>query len=456
MDEAEECFSAALCRAVFRDDWIMVLRGRWTYNQVTGWYRRFQAKVNEIVGGDFMKFTCEMWADPEAQPIFDVQSNTNVEIARTSAFPYLDMEWYWHQNKTLCTRVHLKANQQLLYLNRGSSHSSSCFRAIPRGVCHRLARLTSVTEENKRMTLDELYPLHFQALRHSNLFRPHQKAPSLQAARGIHQPISKTQRAIQQRQRDARRKVYFCIGISPAFPTPIWQVINELKKKHDIQWLRVSMSYHRFSNMREIFNNDLLSKLNQGIQSMDFATLECNCRGRKTKGCDYDGVCREKLVVYRAECKQTGKSYIGCTQQAVKKRFQDHYRGVQNKRRQKDLPSDSFINHFYEVTKATKDIETQDMKKLASYHILWRGDPLTAVKTFGTDRCLLCNQERLNIFKWFRLKPDKLINKCHEIYGACKHKPKFHRFQAPTSSTDESKWTKSTTRESNHRSLPAG
>ena len=67
---------------------------------------------------------------------------------------------------------------------------------------------------------------------------------------------------------------------------------------------------------------------------------------------------------------------------------------------------------------------------------------MTAVKTFGKDRCLLCNQERLNIFKWFRLKPDKLINKCHEIYGACKHKPKFHRFKTALSSTDESKRTK--------------
>ncbi len=27
MDEAEECFSAAICRAVFRDDWIMILQG---------------------------------------------------------------------------------------------------------------------------------------------------------------------------------------------------------------------------------------------------------------------------------------------------------------------------------------------------------------------------------------------------------------------------------------------
>ncbi len=173
-------------------------------------------------------------------------------------------------------------------------------------------------------------------------------------------------------------------------------------------------------------------------QWIAFAPLECNCTEWKTKGCDCDGVCGEKLVVCRAECKQLGKSHIGCTQQLVKKRFQDHYRGVKNKRQHQDVQSDSFINHFYEITKTTENMPTKDLKTLASYHILWRGDPMTAVKTFGTDRCLLCNQERLNIFKWFRLKPDKIINKCHEIYGVCKHKPKFHRFKTALSSTDES------------------
>ncbi len=403
-----------------------------------------------------MKFACEMWADPEAQPTFDVQSNPNVGIARTRAFPYLDLEWYWYRNETLCTRVHLKKNQQPLHLNKGSAHSSSCFSAIPRGVCHRLAQLTSVTEENKNMTLDDMCPLHFQALRHSNLIEHNQKMPSLQKARRIHQPIPKTKRAIQQRERDARRTIYFCIGISNAFTKPIWQLIHDLKTKHDLQWLRVKMSYHRFSNMKEVFASDLLSKLNHDIQSMDFASLECNCRTRKTTGCDYDGICRDKLVVHRAECKQTGKSYIGCTQQAVKKRFQDHFRGVKTKQQKQELQSDSFIQHFYEITKNRKDMPTEELKTLASYHVIWRGDPLTTVKTFGTDRCLLCTQERLNIFKWFRLKPEKLINKCHEIYGACKHKPKFHRFPTALSSTDESSRTKSKTRRSNHRSTPAG
>ncbi len=34
MDEAEECFTDTLCRAVFRDDWEVVLKGRWKCDQV--------------------------------------------------------------------------------------------------------------------------------------------------------------------------------------------------------------------------------------------------------------------------------------------------------------------------------------------------------------------------------------------------------------------------------------
>ena len=153
---------------------------------------QFQQQVNEVVGGDFMKFTCEVWANPEFQPIFEVQSSKVVEIARTETFPYLDMEWYWNQDSNLCSRVHLKENQQLLYLNKGSSHSSSCFRAIPKGVCHRLAKLTMMTEHNKRMRLDIMYPKHFQALKESNLIRHHQRIPTLQEAKRIHQPIPKS------------------------------------------------------------------------------------------------------------------------------------------------------------------------------------------------------------------------------------------------------------------------
>ena len=64
------------------------------------------------------------------------------------------------------------------------------------------------------------------------------------------------------------------------------------------------------------------------------------------------------------------------------------------------------------------------------------------MKTFGKLNCSLCMKERLSIIK--ALKVDKnlntrnVINSNNEIYGACRHKPKFHRYAClQITSTDE-------------------
>ena len=48
------------------------------------------------------------------------------------------MELFW-KNKMLNFPVHLKANQQLKYLNRDSTHPKHCFNAISKGLFKRLA-----------------------------------------------------------------------------------------------------------------------------------------------------------------------------------------------------------------------------------------------------------------------------------------------------------------------------
>ena len=67
--------------------------------------------------------------------------------------------------------VYNKPNQRLKYLNSGSTHKKTVFHAIPRGVFHRLANLTSFNNLNKDKTMDELYPIHAKALRMAGLVR---------------------------------------------------------------------------------------------------------------------------------------------------------------------------------------------------------------------------------------------------------------------------------------------
>ena len=68
---------------------------------------------------------------------------------------------------------------------------------------------------------------------------------------------SKTKRQKKQAERNRRRTIHFCVGYSKIWKIPIYKTIKELKEKHKLSWLRVSMSHHRFTNLREILNGDL-------------------------------------------------------------------------------------------------------------------------------------------------------------------------------------------------------
>ena len=123
-----------------------------------------------------------------------------------------------------------------------------------------------------------------------------------------------------------------------------------------------------------------------------------------------------------------------------KKRMQQHDQDVR-KLFFHDLRTDSFASHFGKLVPKPLPPEkkVQDFV-LYDFEILWKGNPLSTVKTFGTRACKLCAQERLAILQASRGKNYKYsINKCSEIYGACHHKPAFHRYKKqPTASTDES------------------
>ena len=67
----------------------------------------------------------------------------------------------------------------------------------------------------------------------------------------------------------------------------------------------MSMSYHKLSNLWEIFQGDLNQKLMEGIISHDFMDQPCNCNcvSKFDGKCAYNGECRKMCVVYKAPCK---------------------------------------------------------------------------------------------------------------------------------------------------------
>jgi hypothetical protein len=79
-------------------------------------------------------------------------------------------------------------------------------------------------------------------------------------------------------------------------------------------------------------------------------------------------------------------------------------------------------------------------RNLIKCEILWQGNPISVVKTFGKSTCALCNRERMEVIKLSQLIPDKLINSFSKIHGAYRHKARFHRYHEQDAlSADEHK-----------------
>ena len=142
-------------------------------------------------------------------------------------------------------------------------------------------------------------------------------------------------------------------------------------------------------------------------------------------------------MVYKVECKSTGKVYIGNTHRNFKKRMQEHFGDVRDLQKG-NKRSDSYAKHFAKVLSNFKESTTALQLNSINNSLLWHGNPISVVKTFGSPKCALCTREKLEIFKQSRENPSLLINSCNELYGACMHKPKFHTYVKADPSTDES------------------
>jgi len=331
----------------------------------------------------------------------------------------------------------LKKNQQLKYLNKGSAHTEACFTAIPLGVMKRLASLTTRTAESEILRMDELYPKHAEALRAAKLVHD----VFLTLGEILDETMSSTidgESESPKKKRDTQC-IPFIVGMCKFWEVPIHVRLKELRNKYGLTWLRFTMCYTKFSNLREMFQGDLGRKLMKGIMSRDFMDLPCNCNAAsKIDGkCIYKGDCRKMCVVYQAKCKICDEVYIGNTQQKMKERQGQHLHDVRELSF-KEKKSDSFAAHFASHFPKGSKPSNYEIRQMLEYKILWQANPISCLKTFGTLECSLCMRERIEILRVINQKAGgegewKIINTNNEIFGACRHKTRFHRFLKETS-----------------------
>jgi hypothetical protein len=168
---------------------------------------------------------------------------------------------------------------------------------------------------------------------------------------------------------------------------------------------------------------------------------DCNCSSKtKVNGsCVYGRQCRVSCVIYEAKCNTCSKSYIGNTQQKLKERMKGHFNDVQ-RLVNKNFTSDSFATHFASHCGEGVAVNADLVRKMVTMKVLWEGNPISCMKTFGKMSCSLCMKERETILMRSLENPKELINSYNEIYGACRHKTRFHRYimnNTDTPSTDD-------------------
>jgi len=135
---------------------------------------------------------------------------------------------------------------------------------------------------------------------------------------------------------------------------------------------------------------------------------------------------------YWSACNDCKMCYLGNTQQKIKLRINQHL-GEVCKLVNTGKTSDSFAKHFalHHKNRESK-LTIGEARKRVSVSILWQGNPISCNKSFGKLNCSLCMKERILILKYSRENPNLIINSNSEFYGACRHKPKFHRYAQTT------------------------
>ena len=345
------------------------------------------------------------------------------------------------------------------YLNRGSNHRYSTFEAIPRGVFIRLARLTTITDANKDMPIDERYPLHAAALRQAGLITD--GFPTLSEARmmdaeyrrdvelaeGLDAPDEDSAATIPEpKSYQPGRDTFVKVGFSRFWSVPLHAKLKELRVKYRLKWLRLRMAYHCFPNLQSIFSADLGRKVMKGIESRDCKDKDCNCRASHhirtdedfgVAQCIYGGECNQHCTVYKVTCRLSQKIYIGQSQQALKSRFIDggcsHFQTTKKQANGQEVSSTTLSSHLVDQLHIShhprrQGFQVDNVRPLVFVDVEWKGNPISTMKSFKTRSCILCMKERWFIFNHRDANPQTVLNQNLEVHKGCKHSTRFHRF----------------------------
>lgn len=215
------------------------------------------------------------------------------------------------------------------------------------------------------------------------------------------------------------RNLYFCLGRSTCFKRPIHLVLKQLLKKHDLNWVRLRISYHNFGNVGTSIISDTIRKVDKNLVAAEFMQESCNCSG--DQGCLYGNVCRDRCLVYKVEDVDTGQYYIGNTIQPLKKRMQQHFYDCQSlfKNDSSKKRSDTFSRFFASKFKLKPSV--QQLRARMKFSVIWKARGINFMKNFGRVTCEICCRVKIEIVQASLHDKKKVINSSMDIYATCRH-----------------------------------
>jgi len=226
-------------------------------------------------------------------------------------------------------------------------------------------------EKKQELPREKDCPQHFQVLQHTCLIT--KKIPTLTQQRQ-HNKETKVLKQIKDgsnSKRNRMRTIHFCIGHSDLWSEPVRTVIKTVKDKFNFHpWLRVFVSCHRFTNLREIFQWDLSGKLTVCLTSQCFEPLPHNCRTWGTIACAHNNVWMNSKAV------DTEKAHMGNTVQKFKAGTQQHFNEVHKLVKLSKKP-DSCATHFANQFHNTNPSPT-NLCGGTTCSIIWQGNPVRA------------------------------------------------------------------------------
>ena len=60
-EETNNQFKEIICRGIYRDYILLVLKGKISISDIQIWRDKFQEDFDEIAGNDYLEFICETW-----------------------------------------------------------------------------------------------------------------------------------------------------------------------------------------------------------------------------------------------------------------------------------------------------------------------------------------------------------------------------------------------------------